>query len=98
MLLNPTVIFEVLSDSTEDFDRGPKFLRYRAQLPSLQEYVLIWQVAPIIEVYTRQAKGWFLAEYTGLESSLYLPSIDCRLSLQDVFERVVFPPPEEEVA
>ncbi len=43
VLLNPIVIFEVLSDSTEDFDRGLKFLRYRAQIASLQEYVLVWQ-------------------------------------------------------
>lgn len=96
VLLNPTVIFEVLSESTEDFDRGQKFLRYRAQLPSLQEYVLVWQIAPIIEVYTRQPNGWLLSEHTGLESSVYLASIDCRLSLQEVFDRVLFPDLEEE--
>lgn len=97
VLLNPTVIFEVLSDSTEDFDRGPKFLRYRAQITSLQEYVLVWQHAPVIEVYTRQTNGWFLAEYSSLESTVHLPLIDCRLSLQDVFDRVVFPAIDEEV-
>jgi Uma2 family endonuclease len=96
VLLNPTVIFEVLSDSTEDYDRGLKFLRYRAQIASLQEYVLVWQLAPTIEVFTRQANGWFLAEYTGLESVVYLPSIDCHLSLQDIFDRVVFPDLNEE--
>jgi Uma2 family endonuclease len=96
VLLNPTVIFEVLSDSTEDYDRGQKFLRYRAQLASLQEYVLVWQVAPIIEVYTRQTNGWLLSEYKGLESVVYLASVDCHLSLEEVFDRVTFPDLEEE--
>jgi Uma2 family endonuclease len=91
VLLNPTVIFEVLSESTEDFDRGQKFLRYRAQLSSLQEYVLVWQVAPIIEVYARQPNGWLLSEHKGIENSVYLTSIDCRLSLQELFDRVIFP-------
>ena len=96
VLLNPTVIFEVLSDSTEAFDRGLKLLRYRAQLATLQEYVLVWQDAPIIEVYTRQSNGWLLSEHQGLESSVYLASIDCRLSLQEVFDRVTFPEPDDD--
>lgn len=97
VLLNPTVVFEVLSESTEEFDRGQKFLHYRTHLESLQEYVLVWQVAPIIELYTRQPNGWLLSEYRELESSVFLASIDCRLTLGDVYDRVTFPEVIEEI-
>lgn len=91
VLLNPTVIFEVLSESTQDFDRSQKFLRYRTHLASLQNYVLVWQDAPFIELYTRQPNGWFLSEHEGLESSVYLAAIDCQLSLSEVYDRITFP-------
>lgn len=97
VLLNPTVIIEVLSESTEDFDRSQKFLRYRTHISSLQEYVLIWQVGALIELYTRQPNGWFLAEFRELDEVLPLTSIDCRLPLSEIYDRVTFPEFTEEV-
>lgn len=88
ILLNPTVVIEVLSPSTANFDRGGKFLRYRT-LDSLQEYVLIAQDEYRIERYVRQPDNqWLFAEAVGLEASIDLPSISCRLALTDVYEQV----------
>jgi Uma2 family endonuclease len=92
-LLNPILIIEVLSDSTEAYDRGLKFRNYR-QLASLQEYVLIAQDKPSIERFVRQADGtWNIAakDAEGLDSSVELTSIGCTLHLAEVYERVVFP-------
>jgi len=64
IVLNPTVIIEVLSDSTAEFDRGVKFMRYRNFNPTLSDYILVWQDELHIEHYTRQAGGdWLLREY-----------------------------------
>ena len=63
-LLNPTVIFEVLSESTEAYDRGVKFGHYR-RIPSLREYVLVSQDRMLVERYTRQGNDWLLSELTG---------------------------------
>ncbi|MFN8451812.1 MAG: Uma2 family endonuclease [Anaerolineae bacterium] len=89
-LLNPTLIVEVLSPSTESFDRGRKFQHYRA-LASLQEYVLIAQDSAHIERYLRQPNDeWLLADATGLDASIELSSIGCTLVLADVYEKVTF--------
>jgi len=89
-LLNPTVIFEILSDTTESYDRGTKSENYR-KLVSLQEYVLVAQHKPHVERYLRQADGtWNLKEANGLESSLELTSIGCTLHLAEVYEQVSF--------
>lgn len=89
-LLNPTLIIEVLSPSTESYDRGRKFQHYRT-LPSLQEYLLISQDAARAEQYVRQPDNtWLLSDAVGLEASLELRSIYCRLSLADVYEKVSF--------
>ena len=89
-LLNPTLIIEVLSPSTESYDRGKKFQHYRT-LESLQEYVLIAQDSPRIERYLRQPNHeWLLADASGLESTLELASIQCTLVLADVYEKVSF--------
>ena len=88
VLLNPTVVFEVLSPSTEAYDRGRKAAFYRT-LPSLSDYVLVAQDKPHIELYTRQVDGsWRFSEARGLQSSLTIPSIDCALALADVYQRV----------
>lgn len=93
VLLNPTVIFEVLSASTEKFDRGEKFLRYQMWNPELKDYLLVSQTSPVIEHYTRQPDGsWTYRTYRGLKATLALPSIKCKLSLRQVYERVRFPP------
>lgn len=96
VLLNPTVIIEVLSPSTEGFDRGLKFQRYR-EIDSLQEYILIAQDSPHIERFLRQGNGqWLLSEADGLDASLELTSIGCTLKLEEVYEQVSFEAAEEE--
>jgi Uma2 family endonuclease len=89
-LLNPTLIVEVLSDSTEAYDRGRKFEHYR-KLESLAEYVLITQHRPHVESYRRQPdQRWVFAESDGLDSSLPLDAIDCELALAEIYDKVEF--------
>lgn len=89
-LLNPTLIIEVLSPSSESYDRGKKFQHYRT-LASLQEYVLISQDSARIERYLRQPNDeWLLADASGIESSIELASIQCVLSLAEVYEKITF--------
>jgi Uma2 family endonuclease len=89
-LLNPTVLIEVLSPSTEQFDRSEKAKNYRT-IESLQELILISQHKPNIEHYARQSTGaWLISEITSLEAVLTLNSIECALYLADVYEKVEF--------
>ncbi|MDQ7784954.1 MAG: Uma2 family endonuclease [Desulfomonilaceae bacterium] len=88
-LLNPTVIVEVLSPSTEAYDRGEKFAHYR-RLESLQEYVLVSQDKVRIESYVRQGAQWLLSEVSGLDGTVRLESIGCDLVLRDVYDKVRF--------
>ncbi|MEO6809674.1 MAG: Uma2 family endonuclease [Isosphaeraceae bacterium] len=88
-LLNPTVIVEVLSPSTEAYDRGDKFAHYR-RLASLQEYVLVAQNRVHVERYARQGKEWLLTEFNQLDDVLRLASIDCEVALRDVYAKVPF--------
>lgn len=90
-LLNPTVIIEVLSASTEDYDRGKKFARYR-QLPSLQDYLLVAQDQMHVEHYARQSDGsWRFLEAEQAEATIMLTSIDCTLQLEAIYEKLKFP-------
>lgn len=90
-LLNPRVIFEILSDSTEAYDRGAKFAHYR-RLPSLAEYVLVAQDRPLVERYARQNDGtWLLTAASELAASLDLASAPVRLTLADVYAGVELP-------
>lgn len=90
-LLNPTVVVEVLSPTTEAWDRGGKFEQYQ-QVASLQEYVLIAQDRPRVERYARQAEGeWLLTVVTGLDGRLTLASVECELRLAEVYRKVSFP-------
>lgn len=89
-LLNPQLIVEVLSESTEGFDRGMKFESYR-KIESLHEYLLVDQNRPHIEHYSREHGPWVLSEAHGLESALLLPAVNCRLDLADVYAKVDFP-------
>jgi Uma2 family endonuclease len=87
-LLNPTVIVEVLSPSTEGYDRGRKFQQYRT-LESLREYLLIAQDARHVEHFVRQGDHqWLLSEASAPDAVLHLPSIGCALSLADLYEKV----------
>lgn len=91
VLLNPTVIFEVLSPTTEAYDRGEKFRRYREHVESLADYVLVAQDRPHVEHHVRQPDGsWALTEIDGLDSALTLPSINCQLPLSEIYARVAF--------
>ena len=90
-LTNPTAIIEVLSPSTEGYDRGAKFRNYR-QLPSLIEYVLVAQDEPVCERYVRQTDGsWALVTFTGLSANLAFTSIPVQVLLSDVYAGVTFP-------
>lgn len=90
IILNPLLIIEVLSKSTEAFDRGAKFQAYQS-LESLQEYLLIAQDKPVIEQFVKRSDGkWIYAATIGKESSLELPSIECSLSLSAVYDKVVW--------
>jgi Uma2 family endonuclease len=92
VLINPNVIIEVLSESTEPFDRGEKFIRYRTWLPALTDYILVAQDKPMIEHYRRQPNGeWTLATVSGLDASLTIASIGCELKLSEVYDAVNFP-------
>lgn len=91
IVLNPTTIVEVLSESTEAFDRGEKFRRYQQWNPSLCDYILVSQDRPQVEHYTRQPDGtWSYQRIEGLENEVVIRSIQCVLKLAEVYERVVF--------
>ena len=95
VLLNPTLIIEVLSPSTESFDRGEKFWRYRTHLASLTDYVQVSQALPLIEHFRRQSNDeWVLSTVSDMAGSLHLASINCTLRMSEVYDRVTFP--EEE--
>ena len=87
-LLNPTLLVEVLSPSTEAYDRGGKFSHYR-KIATLREYLLVSQDEAIIERYIRQGDVWILTEAVGLEASMPLESIGCVLSLREVYDKVL---------
>ena len=87
-LLNPIVIVEVLSPSTEAYDRGEKFRRYQ-QLASLKEYVLVSQDKVWVEHHRRHGAQWILSHYRSLEEVLPLPSIGCEVPLHDIYARVI---------
>ena len=99
ILLNPIILVEVLSPSTEVYDRREKFAHYR-QLPSLQEYVLVAQDQVRVEHYRRQGKqdtapvtptDWIFTDFQELEEILPLTSIQCELPLQEIYERITLP-------
>lgn len=91
-LVNPTVVFEVLSPSTEAYDRGAKFAHYE-RLDSIKEIVLIDQSRVRIERHVRIEEGrWLRETYHSLESAIRLDAIGIALSLAEVYERVEFDP------
>jgi len=86
-LLNPIAIFEVLSPSTEAFDRGEKFAHYR-RLPSLRDYVLVAQSRPRVEHYQRQGDVWVLRETEGLDGRVVLEGAGCEVALAGIYAGV----------
>ena len=90
LLLNPSLIVEVLSAFTEGYDRGGKFAIYR-RIPSLREYLLVAQDRVSVELYTPGEQGrWILTEHEDLAQSVQLPSIDCKLALAEIYDRIDF--------
>ena len=88
VVLNPNLIIEVLSPSTESYDKGPKFLTYQ-QIASLQEYLLVHQDRPLVEQYSRQSESsWLYTKWEGSGSKLEI--LACRVSLDEIYETVVF--------
>ena len=91
---NPTVLFEVLSNSTEGYDRGPKAASYRT-IPSLAAYVLVSQESPHMEIYERQPDdSWLLREVRGLDAVLTIRPINIDLPLAEVYDGAEFGAPD----
>jgi Uma2 family endonuclease len=88
-LLNPTVIVEVLSPTTESYDRDQKFGHYR-RLASLREYVLVAQNEVLVVRYLRQGDDWLPTELRNIDDTLSLTSIDCHVPLREIYARIVF--------
>lgn len=91
VVLNPKVIVEILSESTEAFDRGGKFTRYQDYNPTLSDYILVSQDRPRIEHYHREKDGsWKYTRVDGLKAVLKIDSIKCKLKAADVYKRINF--------
>jgi Uma2 family endonuclease len=89
-LINPRVIVEVLSKSTEDYDRGTKFEMYR-RIPSLRDYILVAQDRVHVEHFQRQdGERWILEDFNTREGTLLLDSIACQLRVADVYTKLTF--------
>ncbi len=89
-LLNPLLLIEVLSESTEGYDRGKKFQHYRS-IESLQEYILVTQEEARIEKYVKHGDGfWLLSEAVGLDSVIEFSSIECKIDLNEVYNKIEF--------
>ena len=90
-LLNPRVIVEVLSDSTEQYDRGAKFAQYK-QVPSIQEYILVVQGRPLVERHVRQPNGsWFPTVFNDLSQTFGFATIPVQVPLAEIYSGVKFP-------
>lgn len=87
VLLNPVAIFEELSPTTEAYNRGSKFRAYRT-IPTLQEYVLVDQSKPPVEIYRREPSGWLLTTYEGLDTTAKFTSFGLTLPLAEIYDRV----------
>ncbi len=87
-LLNPLLIVEILSPTTEAYDRGKKFENYRT-IGSLAEYVLVSQDEPRVEQFLRQdGNHWLFTAFAGLEATIPLSSIQCELALAEIYDKV----------
>jgi Uma2 family endonuclease len=94
VLVNPALIVEILSPSTEAFDMSDKFTYYKS-IESLTEYLLVAQDRPHIILYTKQsADGWLQREFNSLNDEIYLSSLDCEISVREIYANVEFQPVE----
>lgn len=92
VLLNPTVIIEVLSAATEVYDRGEKFRRYRQGISSFTDYILVSSAEPLIEHFTLNNDGlWMIAaSVTNLSANVPIAAISCVLKMAEVYDKVDF--------
>lgn len=91
LLVNPSLIIEVLSDSTAEYDRGYKFTYYKS-IESFTEYLLIAQDRPHVSQFVKQSdNSWLNHEFNALEDDFRVLSLDCRLDLSELYQDVVFP-------
>lgn len=89
-ILNPILIVEVLSPSTADYDKGAKFDQYRT-IESLREYVLVWQDKKRVAHYAKRDDGsWILNDFIGEDAAIELQSIECSISMEDIYDKVEF--------
>lgn len=94
-IINPSLIVEVLSNSTKNYDKGDKFKYYRS-IPSFQEYILIDQYSFAVEQYAKQSQGqWLFKEYEGKDAILNLDSVKLEMSFKDIYARVEFETSED---
>ncbi len=87
--LNPHFVIEILSDSTESYDRGGKFQDYQS-IPSLREYVLVSQKSRTVEVYRKREDHWIYQSYRGDGAVLKLESVDCEIPFAEIYRNVDF--------
>ena len=85
----PSVIFEVLSDATEGYDRGEKFKAYQ-KIETLQHYVLVSQKLSLVECFSKSNQGWLHESYTQLSQSLTLPTLNLEIPLSEIYENIQF--------
>ncbi len=91
VLVNPQVIFEVLSPSTSEYDRTTKFQKYRIGNETLTDYVLVSQDKPFVEHFVKQTDGnWIYRSYGLIDDTLNIETIECVLSLREIYDRVEF--------
>ena len=88
-LTNPTLIVEVLSPSTENYDKGKKFDHYR-RIPTFVEYLLVAQDRVNVQHHVKEENRWWMEEFEGLTDEIHLPSVRGRLPLSDVYDNVEF--------
>ena len=98
ILEHPHLVAEVLSPSSERFDRGVKFGKYRT-IKSLREYLVISPTEPLVELFSRQPDNrWLLSVASGLHASIRIESLECEIPLAGIYENVAFPDPLTEDA
>jgi Uma2 family endonuclease len=88
-LTNPGVIFEILSPSTKNYDRGDKFQFYQSQ-PTFQEYILVDSQSVLVEHFTKTDQGWTLQKYAQLNDSFRIGMAGIEISLKDIYRKVWF--------
>ncbi|GIL15141.1 MAG: hypothetical protein BroJett039_03140 [Chloroflexota bacterium] len=94
MVMNPKIIVEVLSVSTQEYDRNEKFKMYR-NIPSLEHYVMVEQAQPYIESYRREGRFWVLETLEGMDAALKLRALDLEIPLAEIYARIDWSQQEE---